>query len=121
MPVDLVVLAVAAVLAVVALVAAVVALRAVREARLLREATVGQDAGAGSSASLSRTSARQPQSQGGSDDEVALRPESDVRVVEGRVIVTPTKEQVVAAQLTRPSTRFMIVVAGVAHALRPES
>lgn len=122
MPVDLVVLAVAAVLAVVALVAAVVALRAVREARLLREATVGQDADAGGSGtSVARTAARQPQSQRGSDDEVALRPEPEVRVVEGRVIVTPTKEQVVAAQLTRPSTRLMIVMAGVAHALRPES
>jgi len=44
-----------------------------------------------------------------------------VRVVEGRVIVQPTHDQVVAASMTRPAVRLNIVAAGVAHALRPES
>jgi hypothetical protein len=48
---------------------------------------------------------------------VALEP----RVVEGRVVVPPTQDQVVAAALGRPQARISVVAQGVAHALRPES
>lgn len=43
------------------------------------------------------------------------------RIVGGRVFVPPTQEQAVAAMLSRPAIRISIVVAGVTHALRPES
>jgi hypothetical protein len=43
------------------------------------------------------------------------------RVVEGRVLVPPTQDQVVAAALGRPQARLSVVAQGVAHALRPES
>ena len=42
-------------------------------------------------------------------------------MVEGRVIVQPTQDQMVAATMTRPSVRLSIFAAGLAHALRPES
>lgn len=45
----------------------------------------------------------------------------EARIIEGRVIVPPTQEQVVAAQMTRPGVRVAIVLSGVLHALRPES
>ncbi|MCO7240939.1 hypothetical protein, partial [Aeromicrobium sp. CnD17-E] len=43
------------------------------------------------------------------------------RVVEGRVVVPPTQDQVVAATLSRPQVRLAVVAEGLAHALRPES
>ncbi|MDR6119346.1 hypothetical protein QE370_002530 [Aeromicrobium sp. SORGH_AS981] len=43
------------------------------------------------------------------------------RVVEGRVVVPPTQDQVVAATLSRPQVRLAVVAEGFAHALRPES
>jgi hypothetical protein len=43
------------------------------------------------------------------------------RVVEGRVVVPPTQDQVVAATLGRPQVRLAVVAEGLAHALRPES
>ena len=43
------------------------------------------------------------------------------RVVEGRVIVPPTQQQVVAATLGRPGVRLSVLAHGVAHALRPAS
>ncbi|RLV55407.1 hypothetical protein D9V41_11670 [Aeromicrobium phragmitis] len=115
--VDVVVLGVAAVLAVVALVAALVALRAVREVKALRASTAPVRASG------------EPEQHGGQDLEVRpaeaslVAPASapEARIIEGRVIVPPTQEQLVAAQMTRPSVRIAIVVAGVMHALRPES
>lgn len=50
-----------------------------------------------------------------------LPPELEPRVVEGRLVVPPTQEQVVQAVLGRPGVRLSIVAHGVAHALRAES
>lgn len=44
-----------------------------------------------------------------------------MRIVEGRVIVSPTREQVVATILGRPSARVDAFAHGLAHALRAES
>lgn len=105
-----------AVLAVVALVAAVIAVRAVR--RLDRASTPAEQPehvtpGASSSAGaelvrLGPAPARAPEQQ-------------VVRLVEGRVVVSPTRDQVVATALGRPAARASIYAAGLAHALRPES
>jgi len=113
MSVDVVVLVIAVVFAVVALIAAIVALRAVREARSLREAPPER----AESVAVVPTEPIDQRRPIVVDD--VDRPE--VRVVEGRVIAPPTAEQVVAAQLTRPSARIMILASGLAHALRPES
>ena len=50
-----------------------------------------------------------------------LPPELEPRVVEGRLVVPPTQQQVVQAALGRPGVRLSILVHGVAHALRAES
>lgn len=99
-----------AALAAVAVAAAVVALRAVRELRRLVPAE--------SDVSPVQTGVSLAERQTQREPEPA--PEV-VRVVEGRVIVQPTQEQVVAATMTRPGIRLGILAAGVAHALRPES
>ncbi|WP_147543800.1 hypothetical protein [Aeromicrobium massiliense] len=52
---------------------------------------------------------------------VELDLEPDVHVVDGRVVVRPSDQQVVAATLGRPLVRLSVVGAGLAHALRPES
>ncbi len=137
MPVDVVVLVVAAVLAVVALVAAVVALRAVREVKALREQppepvewgvrtaeTTNSPSQRSPKDSAALRPGRYPHPQRGGDAQRAVRQAAEpqeARVIEGRVIVPPTQEQVVAAQMTRPGVRIAIVLSGVAHALRPES
>ncbi len=43
------------------------------------------------------------------------------RVVEGRVVMTPTSRQIVDATMGRPIVKASILVHGLAHALRPES
>ena len=47
--------------------------------------------------------------------------ELEPRVVEGRLIVPPTQQQVVNTALGRPGVRLSILAHGLAHALRPES
>jgi hypothetical protein len=107
MSAELVILVSTAVLAVVALCAAVISVRAVR--------------------TLRQTPTPTPVSS-----EIALveRPTPVVtqlpaslapRVVEGRLIVPPTQQQVVATALGRPGVRLSVFTHGVAHALRPES
>ncbi len=149
MPLDVVVLVVAAVLAVVALAAAVVALRAVREVKALRDhgpepvehGGISRERGEGD---VPRVEAADLASTGSPRHSAALRAEryprtrraaeadrvpavrettapQEARIIEGRVIVPPTQEQVVAAQMTRPGVRVAIVLSGVLHALRPES
>lgn len=113
MSVQLAMLVATAVLAVVAVAAAVVAVRALRQAKQLGErepASVSEPV----TAVLEPLAMAEPEPEGETDLEV-------VRVVEGRVIVQPTHDQVVAASMTRPAVRLNIVAAGVAHALRPES
>jgi len=119
MSVQLAMLVATAVLAVVAVAAAVVAVRALRQAKQLGDRVARDEVAAyrdhlEDSRDLD-TPARASQALDQRDDlEV-------VRVVEGRVIVQPTHDQVVAASMTRPAVRLNIVAAGVAHALRPES
>lgn len=113
MSVQLAMLVATAVLAVVAVAAAVVAVRALRQAKALADrepASVGEPV----STVLEPVLVTEPEGEREPELEV-------VRVVEGRVIVQPTHDQVVAASMTRPAVRLNIVAAGVAHALRPES
>jgi len=116
MSVQLAMLVASAVLAVVAVAAAVVAVVALRRVKALREAPVPAELHV------------QPVEDGVSrvERETQRAPEPEpsaevVRVVEGRVIVQPTNDQIVAASMTRPAVRLNIVAAGLAHALRPES
>lgn len=121
MPTDVLILGATALLAVVALVAAVVTVRA---ARIVTRAAVEQpDAPA--------AAPTQPAADASADDDVLLPvpyepptgplAPSQARVVEGRVVIVPTEQQVVATALNRPATRLTVVVHGIAHALRPES
>lgn len=111
MPVDVVILGATAVLAVVAVVAAVVAVRASRRAGLPSPDPET------SSGRVEATPVDRPAPL----PVVVTRPEPVAHVVEGRIVVPPTAEQVASAALTRPSVRFSVLLHGVAHALRPES
>ncbi|ALX04967.1 hypothetical protein [Aeromicrobium erythreum] len=129
MPSDVVVLVATAVLAVVTVVAAVVAVLAARRVArgpvpAVPEAPplepVHEDVAAsvvpGELVRVERT--RAPRTDlPVSERSGALAP----RVVEGRVVVPPTQDQVVAATLSRPQVRLAVVAEGLAHALRPES
>ncbi len=95
-----------ALLAVVAVIAAVVAVRAVR--RLDHPAATTADRPTQTAAALPEDPAR-------------VHTPLPVRIVEGRVMATPTEEQVVATALGRPAARLSIYASGLAHALRPES
>lgn len=120
MPVQLVMLIATAVLAVVAVVAAVIALRALREVRRLR--TDDPIDMTGSTTALARRDeAAEPEPATVVDRVTDPEPAEVVEIVDGRVIVQPTREQVVAATMTRASVRLSILAAGLAHALRPES
>jgi len=115
MSVQLAMLIATAVLAVVALAAAVIAVRALSEAKRLR---------AGEShvpPVETGVSLAERETQREVEPEAEPAQAEVVRVVEGRVIVQPTRDQVVAASMTRPAVRLNIVAAGLAHALRPES
>lgn len=110
MSAELWILAATAVLAVVAISAAVIAVSAAR--RLAVPAKTGSPVPPG------------PQShelvvveQTTPNPSAALVP----RVVQGRVIVPPTEQQVVAAAMGRSGVRLSILAHGVAHALREES
>lgn len=105
MSAELVILVSTAVLAVVALGAAVISVRAVRTLRDTPEtAPVTTEL-----AVVERPATAQVPA--------ALAP----RVVEGRLIVPPTQQQVVATALGRPGVRLSVFSRGLAHALRPES
>ncbi len=94
-----------AVLAVVALSAAVISVRAVRTLRETPSTTpVSSELALVERPATSHLPA-------------ALTP----RVVEGRLIVPPTQQQVVGTALGRPGVRLSVLAHGVAHALRPES
>ncbi|WP_332664147.1 hypothetical protein [Aeromicrobium sp.] len=54
-------------------------------------------------------------------DSPIVHAELEPRVVEGRLIVPPSQQQVVNTALGRPGVRLSIVAHGVAHALRAES
>lgn len=121
MPVQLVMLIATAVLAVVAVVAAVIALRALREVRRLRTDDPIDTTGS-TTALARRDEAAEPEPATVVDRVTDPEPAAEVvEIVDGRVIVQPTREQVVAATMTRASVRLSILAAGLAHALRPES
>lgn len=107
MSIEAVLLLATALLAVVAVSAAVVAVRAVR--RLDRAPSAAAPASAGAVEPVTPEPA------------VPTPAPVPIRLVEGRVIVTPTQDQVVATALGRPGARVSIYAAGLAHALRPES
>lgn len=100
-----------AVLAVAAIGAAVVAVRAVRQISRVPQST-------STAADAPRTSAQIVIHDAPA---IQLSPELEPRVVEGRLVVPPTQQQVVQTALGRPGVRLSIVVHGAAHALRAES
>lgn len=105
-----------AVLAVVAIGAAVVAVLAVR--RLARAQQAAQ-APPAETTHRSDVAVREPDVH-----RPVVRivpPELEPRVVDGRLVVPPTQQQVVQAALGRPGVRLSILVHGVAHAMRAES
>ncbi len=107
MSAELVILVSTAVLAVVALCAAIISVRAVRA---LRETP----APGSRSTELALIERPAPAT---ANLPAALAP----RLVEGRLIVPPTQQQVVATALGRPGVRLSVFAHGMAHALRPES
>ncbi|MET0467640.1 MAG: hypothetical protein ABWZ87_02785 [Aeromicrobium sp.] len=133
MSVQLAMLVATAVLAVVAVIAAAVALVAVRRLRALHSAAPPAPAAppatfvtpVGPEAGLEPNSVTHVE-RGELEPRDELDPRGEptaevVRVVEGRVIVQPTHDQIVAATMTRPAVRLSILAGGIAHALRPES
>lgn len=119
MPSDVLLLAVTAVLAVVALAAAAVALRASRQVVRARA-----DADAVRADTTAPTGDARPTPEPPTPSVTSLPARSEElapRVVEGRVIVPPSREEVVATALTRPQVRLSVLAHGLAHALRPES
>jgi hypothetical protein len=54
-------------------------------------------------------------------DDVEVSPDLQPRIVEGRLVVPPTQQQVVQTALGRPGVRLSVLLHGVVHALRPES
>lgn len=110
MSAELWILAATAVLAVVAIGAAVVAVRA---ARRIAPTAQPQPAPARPEPSA-ELAVLQPMPRVDHDE---LSP----RVVEGRLVVPPSQQQVVSTALGRPGVRLSILAHGVAHALRAES
>ena len=51
----------------------------------------------------------------------ADHPTLEPRIVQGRLVVPPTQQQVVNTALGRPGVRLSVLAHGLAHALRPES
>lgn len=117
MPLDVLVLLATAVLAIVAVVAAVVATRASRRI-------------------LASPATREVPSTGGSEPDAERATEPQVpavavvrersqelapRVVEGRIVVPPSRDELVSTALSRPQVRLTVLAHGLATALRPES
>lgn len=100
-----------AVLAVVAIGAAVVAVRAVRQVSRVTQAPAPASDQPPRPAAVVLHEVPRPVPS------AELAP----RVVEGRLVVPPTQDQVVRTALGRPGVRFSVVVHGAAHALRAES
>ena len=142
---DILILAATAILAVVALIAAVVSVRNVRE---VRRAITNQASSTEPVANLVSTVtepvASEPELLTPVSDVDAAEDEASVlvntvaptgsatnelvphhgqvaRVVDGEVVVTPTRSQVANAIMGQPRVRFAIWMTGITHALRPES
>jgi len=109
MSADVWILVSTAVLAVVAVGAAIVAVRAVQQVRAVAPGEPQQPAA-------------EP-----TTDVAVVEPQAVVpaplapRVVQGRLVVPPTQQQVLATALGRPGVRLSVFTHGLSHALRPES
>lgn len=138
MPIDVLILTVTGVLAVVALIAAVISVRNLREIKRTLAAAPPQSLVFDETTSDSATPALlEPATEQTTEAEPHLirleREATDsgqelvphhgqlARVVEGKVVVTPTRSQVAHAIMGQPRVRFAIWMTGIAHALRPES
>lgn len=127
MPVDVLILSATAVLAGVALLAAVVSARNVREVRRRLEALETVPAPTSADSASSDTGVLVPLGDSAGEEHTDLvvhtspALQQDVQVVEGRVIVAPTRAQVAAAVMGQPRVRIAIWANGIVHALRPES
>lgn len=109
-----------AVLAVVAIGAAVIAVRSVRQ---LSRTTPPVAAAPPASPRSSGVVVHEPRTVEAIEPELDPRSHSDLapRLVEGRLVVPPTQQQVVQTALGRPGVRLSVFVHGAAHALRAES
>lgn len=116
MPTDVLMLSVTALLAVVALVAAAVAVRAARRTSAVEEVEGAPGTPLAEPAARPQAAELVPFEA----EEVAPHLPAPHRV-DGRVIVPPSEQQVVAAALSRPQVRLAIVLHGLVYALRPES
>lgn len=109
MSADVWILVLTAVLAVVAVGAAVIAVRAMQQVK-----------------TIAPVRAPQPTDRQ-STDLALIEPQPPVpaaltpRVVQGRLVVPPTQQQVLATALGRPGVRLSVLTHGFAHALRAES
>lgn len=131
MSAELLILTATAVLAVVAICAAVIAVRAVRKVAAAAPSATGHGEVVPPAQAAPLTGAVVAlhdghDDQDSHDDAAMVRAERSgtslaPRVVEGRLIVPPTQQQVVRTALGRPGVRLSVVVHGVAHALRAES
>lgn len=143
MPIDVLILIVTGVLAVVALIAAVISVRNLREVKRALASAPQQPmaSAAADSDSHSHVLLEPAVEQIASTDKQLIRVEREhvepehaasgqelvphhgqvARVVEGKVVVTPTRSQVAHAIMGQPRVRFAIWMTGIAHALRPES
>ncbi len=124
MSVELVILVSTAVLAVVAVCAAVVAVRAVRAVRTLRATSIAAATTTPTTPQTPSQAATQTTTELARIGQPARLQASaalEPRIVEGRLIVPPTQQQVVATALGRPGVRLSVLTSGLAHALRPES
>lgn len=117
MSAELWILTATAVLAAVAIIAALVAVRAVRQLGRTTRPDVSPPLAAAEPEAVRRPTdlvIHEPVATSPSD---VLEP----RVVEGRLIVPPSQQQVVQTALGRPGVRLSMLAHGLAHALRPES
>ena len=112
MSAELWILVATAVLAVVAIGAAVIAVRAAR--RLAADPSPAPHP-------VTETLAERPSTDVVLHEPQVRHAELEPRLVEGRLIVPPSQQQVVNTALGRPGVRLSILVHGVAHALRAES
>ncbi len=110
MSAELWILVATAVLAVVAISAAVIAVRAARRVTPLAQAPASIVAAQPSTELAVLEPMRRV-------DHVELEP----RLVEGRLVVPPSQQQVVNTALGRPGVRLSVFAHGLAHALRAES
>jgi hypothetical protein len=119
MSAELWILVATAVLVVVAIGAALIAVRAARRTARFQE-IAPERLTVPRSQQLVRLD-RLPEPEATTDAPAHLPQELEPRVVEGRLVVPPTQQQVVNTALGRPSVRLSVLAHGLAHALRPES